>query len=75
MCATALADGHQVCLEAVDEAFGLAGVDYAMLVKLHGEEANASKPEARHSPGERDTSKKHVMVARPNKTQYLDQRC
>lgn len=39
-------DGHKAYLEAVEEAFG-ANIDYAMLVKLYGQE-NAG--EARYSP-------------------------
>jgi IS1 family transposase len=41
-------DGHRVYLNAVEEAFG-SGVDFAMLVKLYG---NDSESEKRYSPAE-----------------------
>lgn len=41
-------DGHRVYLNAVENAFG-SEVDYAMLVKLYG---NDSEPESRYSPAE-----------------------
>lgn len=42
-------DGHKPYLEAVEGAFG-PDVDYAMLVKLYGDEPKRT-PEARYSPG------------------------
>lgn len=42
-------DGNKVYLLAVDGAFG-GEVDYAMLVKLYGSDANPRKPEQRYSP-------------------------
>jgi IS1 family transposase len=44
-------DGHRPYLDAVESAFG-AGIDYAMLVKLYGNDSNAASPERRYSPGE-----------------------
>jgi hypothetical protein len=41
-------DGHRAYLEAVETAFGM-DIDYAMLVKLYG---NDSEPEKRYSPAE-----------------------
>src|SRR6202162_5025191 len=41
-------DGHRVYLQAVEDAFG-ADVDYAMLVKLYG---NDRESETRYSPAE-----------------------
>ena len=41
-------DGHRVYLQAVEDAFG-AEIDYAMLVKLYGNDAEA---ETRYSPAE-----------------------
>jgi hypothetical protein len=41
-------DGHRVYLSAVENAFG-SDVDYAMLVKLYG---NDSESEKRYSPAE-----------------------
>jgi hypothetical protein len=42
-------DGHRVYLEAVETAFG-SDVDYAMLVKMYGDDPRES--ETRYSPGE-----------------------
>ena len=44
-------DGHRPYLEAVESAFG-AQVDYAMLVKLYGNDSDAKSPERRYSPGQ-----------------------
>lgn len=41
-------DGHRVYLQAVEEAFG-SEIDYAMLVKLYG---NDSESDSRYSPAE-----------------------
>lgn len=41
-------DGHKVYMQAVEDAFG-TDVDYAMLVKIYGED---SAPEKRYSPAE-----------------------
>jgi IS1 family transposase len=41
-------DGHRAYLQAVEDAFG-ANIDYAMLIKLYGED---SEPEKRYSPAE-----------------------
>jgi hypothetical protein len=41
-------DGHRAYLEAVEGAFG-SDIDYAMLVKLYGENPEAEK---RYSPAE-----------------------
>jgi IS1 family transposase len=40
-------DGHHVYLGAVENAFGWAGVDYAMLVKLYGRADETNPPTAR----------------------------
>ena len=50
-------DGHKVYLEAVAEAFG-HGIDYAMLVKLYGEDL---KGETRYSPAVCNGAKKEVI--------------
>jgi IS1 family transposase len=44
-------DGHRPYLEAVEAAFG-AQVDYAMLVKLYGNDSDAKSPERRYSPAQ-----------------------
>ena len=54
-------DGHGVYLDAVEGAFGW-DVDYAMLVKLYGEE---SKSETRYSPGECVGCKRTKITGRP----------
>ena len=41
-------DGHRVYLQAVEDAFG-SEIDYAMLIKLYGNDAEA---ETRYSPAE-----------------------
>ncbi|MGB9068455.1 MAG: IS1 family transposase [Candidatus Acidiferrales bacterium] len=41
-------DGHKVYMQAVEDAFG-SDIDYAMLVKIYGEDAS---PEKRYSPAE-----------------------
>jgi IS1 family transposase len=43
-------DGHRPYLRAVKSAFK-DEIDYAMLVKLYGNDSNPSKPESRYSPG------------------------
>jgi len=40
-------DGHRVCADAVEDAFG-SEIDYAMLVKIYG--ASNDNPESRYSP-------------------------
>lgn len=55
-------DGHRVYLEAVEGAFGL-DVDYAMLVKLYGEEPKAEK---RYSPAECVGCKRKRINGKPD---------
>ena len=54
------ADGHRVYLEAVESAFG-AQIDYAMLVKLYG---NDRESEARYSPNLCRYALGHIPVCR-----------
>jgi IS1 family transposase len=54
-------DGHRVYLQAVEDAFG-SNVDYAMLVKLYG---NDSEPEKRYSPAECIGCHRVGIVGRP----------
>lgn len=42
-------DGHHAYFHAVDKAF-VGDVDYAMLVKMYGTDADSRKPERRYSP-------------------------
>jgi len=55
-------DGHRVYLNAVENAFG-NDVDYAMLVKLYG---NDSESETRYSPAECIGCQRVGIVGRPN---------
>lgn len=55
-------DGHKTYLDAVDGAFG-ANVDYAMLVKLYG---NNPESEKRYSPAECSGIIKQVITGKPN---------
>lgn len=55
-------DGHRVYLNAVESAFG-SNVDYAMLVKLYGNDAEA---ETRYSPAECIGCQTVGIMGRPN---------
>jgi len=54
-------DGHRVYLNAVEDAFG-SDVDYAMLVKVYG---NESEPDTRYSPAECVGCQRVGIVGRP----------
>lgn len=64
-------DGHKVYLAAVEEAFG-ADIDYAMLVKMYGEQAD----EKRYSPAAYISSTKSVVMGKPDEalisTSYVE---
>jgi len=55
-------DGHRMYLEAVEQVFG-ADVDYAMLVKLYGQEPEQEK---RYSPAKCIGADKHRVVGNPD---------
>jgi len=55
-------DGHKVYLVAVEKAFG-ANVDYAMLVKLYGQE---TEPDKRYSPANCIAAEKHAVRGNPD---------
>jgi IS1 family transposase len=55
-------DGHGMYLEAVEHAFG-ADIDYGMLVKLYGQEAETGK---RYSPAKCLSATKHIMQGKPD---------
>src|ERR1700674_3939979 len=55
-------DGHRVYLQAVEDAFG-ANVDYAMLVKLYGNDAES---DTRYSPAECIGSREIEITGRPD---------
>jgi IS1 family transposase len=65
-------DGHSAYLEAVDEAFG-SGIDYAMLIKLYGEDLQG---ETRYSPAACIGTKTRVVAGNPNQkhvsTSYVE---
>jgi IS1 family transposase len=58
-------DGHRPYLEAVESAFG-AQVDYAMLVKLYGNDGDPKSPERRYSPGQCIGTIPTVVSGRPD---------
>lgn len=55
-------DGHRVYLEAVENAFG-SEIDYAMLVKLYGEDP---KPDTKYSPSECIGCRSVVISGKPS---------
>lgn len=65
-------DGHKAYLNAVDDAFG-SEIDYAMLVKVYGEDPQAEK---RYSPAECIGCKKEPKIGNPDKkhisTSYVE---
>jgi IS1 family transposase len=65
-------DGHRVYADAVESAFG-SDIDYAMLVKLYG---NDRETESRYSPGEFVSCRTIPMTGRPKQrdisTSYVE---
>jgi IS1 family transposase len=57
-------DGHKAYLDAVAGAFGNP-IDYAMLVKLYGEEPGVG-PERKYSPGECVGTRKEIIAGDPD---------
>lgn len=55
-------DGHKAYLSAVDSVFGI-GIDYAMLVKLYGEDPSAEK---RYSPAKCIGIEEHTITGHPD---------
>jgi IS1 family transposase len=55
-------DGHKVYLNAVESAFG-GDIDYAMLVKIYGEEPGGEK---RYSPAECIGTQKSIISGKPD---------
>ena len=68
-------DGHKAYLEAVEGAFG-GDVDYAMLVKLYGEETGSRGHEKKYSPSECVGTHKRIVEGRPKEedisTSYVE---
>ncbi len=58
-------DGHRVYLDAVESAFG-SGVDYAMLVKVYGDDNPNKTPERRYSPSEFVCAQKQRIEGDPD---------
>jgi len=58
-------DGLRAYIDAVDGAFG-ADIDYAMLVKMYGENAEA-KMQKRYSPANFIASRKEAMTGNPDR--------
>ena len=54
-------DGHKAYLDAVDDAFG-CDIDYAMLIKLYGNEPEA---EVRYSPAQCIGTRTEIVMGRP----------
>ena len=59
-------DGHRAYLDAVAGAFSDDGIDYAMLVKLYGDDAGAGS-EKRYSPAVCTGAKKVLISGNPDK--------
>ncbi len=56
-------DGHKAYLSAVEDVFGI-GIDYAMLVKLYGNEPEGEK---RYSPAVCIGCESHTVIGNPDK--------
>ncbi|MSV29395.1 MAG: DDE domain-containing protein [Bryobacterales bacterium] len=57
-------DGHKMYLEAVEDAFG-ADIDFAQLVKIYGESAEAVQ-QKRYSPADCVGCEKHAIMGSPD---------
>lgn len=57
-------DGHKVYLNAVEEAFGRE-IDYAMLVKIYGNDAPAKEASRRYSPSGFTGAEKQAICGNP----------
>lgn len=58
-------DGHRAYLQAVDDAFG-KDIDYAMLVKLYGNEGEGRQAEVKYSPSQCTGEIKEVIQGNPD---------
>jgi IS1 family transposase len=58
-------DGYKAYVDAVEGAFG-ADVDYAMLVKMYGNDGPTNHPERKYSPGNFAGAKKQTITGMPN---------
>ncbi len=57
-------DGHKMYTEAVEKVYG-SEIDYAMIIKLYGQDAEAEK---KYSPAKCIASEKHVVKGNPDTT-------
>ena len=57
-------DGHKVYLQVIEDVFG-ADIDYAMLVKLYGQE---TEHETRYSPAKCIAAEPHIINGNPDPT-------
>lgn len=57
-------DGHKAYLTAVEDAFG-ADIDYAMLIKLYGNEGAGKEDARRYSPAEVTGTEKRPITGNP----------
>ena len=58
-------DGHKVYLEAVEQAFG-GDVDYAMLIKVYGNQEKGESAHRRYSPGQCNGTERVIVQGAPN---------
>ncbi len=58
-------DGHRAYLQAVEDAFG-KDIDYAMLVKLYGNEGEPRQAEVKYSPAEVRGAFKDIVQGKPD---------
>lgn len=58
-------DGHKAYLEAVEAAFG-RDIDYAMLVKMYGNEGQSQQDQRRYSPAECTGAEKRRITGDPD---------
>jgi len=68
-------DGNSVYLMAVEEAFG-DDIDYAILQKIYGTDANYKRPETRYSPAKVNGIRRRTIIGKPNRkhvsTSYVE---
>lgn len=68
-------DGHRAYLSAIEDAFG-SDVDYAMLVKLYGDNTGSKVHEKKYSPAECTGARKEAIMGQPVKelvsTSYVE---
>ena len=58
-------DGHRMYIDAMEAGFG-GEVDYAMIVKVYGNNESNQNPSTRYSPAECCATEKHVISGSPD---------